>query len=94
MHRSDADEAAFARYQSAIHGAYAPLLAGRKTRDEALAFAQARGAKLVRDDDVSISLVDEAASLSLTIQWDPDHECWYCAAEFLPNASAPRDPAP
>lgn len=93
MHRSDADEAAFARYQSAIHGAYAPLLAGQKTRDEALAFARARGASVVRDDDVSVSLVDEANALSLTIQWDPDHECWYCAAAFFPGDSPARDPA-
>lgn len=78
-------EAAFGRYWEAITGAYGPLLVGRKTREDALRAAQACGAIVVRDDDLSVSLEDSAASLALDIAWDPDHDCWYGSARFKPN---------
>lgn len=75
---------AVARYEAAIAGAYSALLARKLTRDEALRLALACGATVVRDDELSIALVDPSASLALTLQWDPDHECWYGSAKFAP----------
>ena len=83
---------AYRRYRTALAGVYAPLLSGRQDREAFQRAAEAAGAAVVRDSGYQLELRDAAAAISLTVSWDPDHDCHYGFAEFSPEEKWQQDP--
>lgn len=86
MYRPELVEA-HRRYRAACAGPYAALLRGRQDPADFRAACEQLGATTLSTDSMCSSFLDGSASLSIRLQWDPDHDCWYSHAEFAPDAS-------
>ena len=81
-----------ARYRAAVLCPYASLLAGRQDPTVFRAACEAQGARALTLEPMWVELHDASASLRVGAQWDPDHDCWYSYARFVPDAELLSQP--
>lgn len=74
---------AHGRYREALAGY--TFLCGRLDYEVAGGQCVARGCALEAQGELQRSWVDADRHLRVVIQWDPDHECLYGFAEFVPG---------